>query len=110
MISKDSVKMKYLTSGSMFFIVEYINFLTRWKVSSIFFSQRVAVKGTATLTLWVSEKEYDSARSNVQFVAEEKQILKLLSEVKSLLISIEISDQINEELIKENNMLLGLDA
>ena len=92
---------------SLFFVQEYVRFLRRWQIASVFYSHKVLSEDHDTYALWVSEEDYEKQTANTNFKDEEKQITKLLKSTKTLIRNLEISCETNEKLIQANEQLLG---
>lgn len=93
---------------SLFFVQEYVRFLQRWQVASIFHSQKVLSDEKDTYALWVNEKDYVKQTRDKRFKDEESQLTRLLSSTKTLIKNLEVSCETNEQLIQANERLLGL--
>ena len=92
---------------SLFFVQEYVRFLRRWQIASVFYSHKVLSEDNDTYALWVDEKDYEKQTANHNFKDEETQLTKLLRSTKSLIRNLEKSCETNEKLIRANEQLLG---
>lgn len=92
---------------SLFFVQEYVRFLRRWQIASVFHSHKVLSEDHDTYALWVNEEDYAKQTQDNRFKDEEKQLTKLLSSTKTLIRNLEVSCETNEKLIRANEQLLG---
>lgn len=92
---------------SLVFVQEYVRFLRRWQVASVFLSQKVISEDKDTYALWVNEEDYKRQTMDERFKDEETQLARLILRTKKLIKNLEESCKTNEKLIQANEKLLG---
>ena len=102
-----NTNMVCICHDSLFFVQEYVRFLRRWQVASVFHSQKVISEDKDTYALWVNEEDYVKQTRDKRFKDEEAQLTRLLSSTKTLIENLEESCATNEQLIQANERLLG---
>lgn len=106
-MTSNTNNMVCICHDSLFFVQEYVRFLRRWQIASVFHSQNVLSGNNDTYALWVNEEDYMKQTRDKRFLDEQTQLTKLLSSTKTLIRNLEVSCETNEKLIRANEQLLG---
>lgn len=108
MSSTNFMNFGYLTDGTKEYVAEYGIFLARWGIQTIYFFDMTKKEGHQYV-LFGDNEAYLKLIDDKLFIMEEEQIVRLLNSIDDLEYCLQIADETNQSLIKENNMLLGLD-